>query len=118
MKTDTVRPGRKTGPSNKVPTASELLDRAFPPSAADIAFREKVGVDNTVAQQIHDLRRKAGLTQKQLADRIGTTQSVISELEDADYQGHSMAMLHRIAEALHNRVEIRFVPARRKLQSA
>lgn len=118
MKTETVRLRKKTGASIKVPTASVLLDRAFPPSAEDLAFREKVGVDNAVAQQIHDLRRKAGLTQKQLADRIGTKQSVISELEDADYHGHSMAMLHRIAEALHKRVEIRFLPARRKLQSA
>jgi transcriptional regulator with XRE-family HTH domain len=52
---------------------------------------------------------KAGLTQGELAKLIGTTASVISRLEDADYEGHSLAMLRRIAAALNKRVEIRFV---------
>jgi DNA-binding XRE family transcriptional regulator len=51
----------------------------------------------------------AGLTQKQLAKLAGTTPSVISRLEDADYDGHSLAMLRRIAAALDKPVEIRFV---------
>ena len=46
-----------------------------------------------------------------------TTASVICRLEDADYEGHSLAMLNRIAAALNRRVEIRFVPAERRLQS-
>ena len=50
--------------------------------------------------------------------RKTTTQSVISRLEDADYEGHSLAMLNRIAAALERRVEIRFVPRRRRLQLA
>jgi len=41
---------------------------------------------------------------------VGTTQSVISRLEAADYTGHSLGMLRRIANALHCRVEVRFVP--------
>jgi ribosome-binding protein aMBF1 (putative translation factor) len=68
---------------------------------------EEANID--VAIKIYNLRHKAGLTQKQLADLIGTSPSVISRLEDADYQGHSLAMLRRIAEALGKRVEIRFV---------
>lgn len=44
---------------------------------------------------------------------IGTTASVICRLEDADYEGHSLAMLNRIAGALNRRVEIRFLPLRR-----
>jgi transcriptional regulator with XRE-family HTH domain len=59
------------------------------------------------------LRTKAGLTQAQLGKLIGTTASVICRLEDADYEGHSLAMLRRIAAALNQRVEIRFVPIRR-----
>ena len=51
------------------------------------------------------------ITQRQLAKKVGTTASVICRLEDADYQGHSLAMLRRIAAALGKRVEIRFVPA-------
>ena len=61
---------------------------------------------------IYDARMKAGLTQKQLADMIGTKQSVIARLEDADYEGHSLSMLRRIAEALDQKLEVRFVPNR------
>ena len=73
---------------------------------------EQARADDAVARKIHDLRIKAGLTQKQLAKMVGTTDSVISRLEDADYEGHSMAMLNRIAAALDKRVEIRFVSIR------
>jgi DNA-binding XRE family transcriptional regulator len=72
-----------------------------------------------VARKIFQLRTKAGLTQAHLAQRIGTSPSSISRLESADYQGHSLAILRRIAQALDKRVEIRFVsqpkkaPARR-----
>ena len=52
-----------------------------------------------VAQLIYDRRVAAGLTQKQLATLVGTTQSVISRLEHADYDGHSLTMLQRIASA-------------------
>ena len=63
-----------------------------------------------IAEQIYTLRKQAGLSQKQLAELVGTTQSVISRLEDADYNGHSLAMLRKIATAFHHRVQVRFVP--------
>ena len=65
-----------------------------------------------VARKLYDLRTHAGLTQRELADRVGTTASVISRLEDADYNGHSLSMLRRIADALDQRIEIRFVQRR------
>jgi transcriptional regulator with XRE-family HTH domain len=65
-----------------------------------------------VARKIYDLRNKAGLSQRALAKMVGTSASAICRLEDADYAGHSLAMLNRIAEALDQRVEIRFVPIR------
>jgi len=71
-----------------------------------------------IAQEIHALRTRAGLTQKQLAELVGTTDSVISRLEDADYAGHSLKMLQRISAALHRRLEIRFVPLRARRKSA
>ena len=49
------------------------------------------------------------MTQKQLADLIGTTQSVISRLEDADYEGHSLSMVSRIAEALERKLKVQLV---------
>ena len=47
---------------------------------------------------------------RELARRVGTTASVICQLENADYQGHSLSLLKRIAAALGKRVEIRFRP--------
>ena len=67
-----------------------------------------------IAKNIYELRTKAGLSQAELAKRIGTTQSVISRLEDADYEGHSLPMLQRVASALDKRIEIHWVPLRRK----
>lgn len=64
----------------------------------------------TIAEQIYVLRTQAGLSQKQLADLIGTTQSVVSRLEDADYNKHSLAMLRKVGAALKQRVQVQFVP--------
>jgi DNA-binding XRE family transcriptional regulator len=98
-----------------------MYDRYFKddPEALDGFGEELANIE--VAQKIFKLRKEAGLTQKQLAEMIGTSPSVISRLEDADYQGHSLAMLRRIAEAMGKRVEIRFVsvkPEKGKKKSA
>ena len=61
-------------------------------------------------RQIHDLRTSRGLTQRELAERVGTTQSVIARIEDADYEGHSLRMLRRVAEALDAHLSVRLVP--------
>ena len=65
---------------------------------------ERINAD--VAQMIYDIRKEAGLSQKALADLVDTTQSVISRLEDADYEGHSLSMLSRIAKALGRNINI------------
>jgi ribosome-binding protein aMBF1 (putative translation factor) len=83
-----------------------------------LADLEKARANDQVARKIVDLRTQAGLSQRQLARLVGTTASVICRLEDADYEGHSLAMLNRIAAALNRRVEIRFVSAERRVQSA
>ena len=77
---------------------------------------EKEALNADLAQKVYDLRTAAGLTQKQLAERVGTRQSVISRIEDADYDGHSLALLRRIAAAVGKdlRVEFRARPAARK----
>ena len=67
-------------------------------------------VNAHVAQLIYDARTEAKLSQAELAKIIGTTQSVISRLEDADYEGHSLSMLSRIAKALDREVKIDLVP--------
>jgi ribosome-binding protein aMBF1 (putative translation factor) len=83
-----------------------------------LAALEEERANADVARQIHELRTQAGLTQAQVAKLIGTTPSVISRLEAADYEGHSLSMLRRIAAALQSRVEIRFVPLKGRWQPA
>src|SRR5690554_5758222 len=94
----------------KTADALEILDRRVPPTAEDRKLREVFRERMEVAELIHETRTKAGLTQGELARRVGTTTSVISRLEDAEYDGHSMSMLRRIADALGQRVVVRFVP--------
>lgn len=92
--------------------AAEILDRL---TGDDAELREMIAeeaVQAQVARMIYEARSAAGLTQKQLADLLGTQQSAIARLEDADYQGHSLSMLRRIAEALNQKLEVRFVPHR------
>ncbi|MBI2432058.1 MAG: helix-turn-helix transcriptional regulator [Candidatus Hydrogenedentes bacterium] len=62
-----------------------------------------------IARKLYRLRTEAGMTQQQLAVRVGTTASVVSRLENADYEGHSLTMLRRIAAALGKNIELRFV---------
>jgi DNA-binding XRE family transcriptional regulator len=94
--------------------AVEILHRRFfegkPERLKDL---EGARGNDEIARKIRELRTAAGLTQAQLAKLIGTTASVICRLEDADYEGHSLAMLRRIGGALNQRVQIRFVPIRR-----
>jgi len=63
-------------------------------------------VNAEVARLIHDMRTAASLSQQQLAELIETTQSVISRLEDADYEGRSLSMLERIAHALNQKLTV------------
>ena len=94
--------------------ALEILHRRFyAGKVARLKILEEGRANEEIARTIRDLRTAASLTQTQLAKVIGTTASVICRLEDADYEGHSLAMLRRIAGALNQRVEIRFVPIRR-----
>ncbi len=93
--------------------AVEILQRRYfrgkPQMQALLAEEE---ANAQIARKIYDLRTKAGLSQRALARLVGTTASVICRLEDSDYEGHSLAMLKRIAAALDKRVEIHFVPAK------
>lgn len=106
-------------PRKKTRDASEILDKRYyqgkPKRRAELNIA-RAGAE--VARQIYALRTEAGLSQRKLAKLVGTTASVICRLEDDDYQGHTLAMLQRIAEALDQRLEIRFVPVNRKRRTA
>jgi ribosome-binding protein aMBF1 (putative translation factor) len=94
-------------------TVQYLYDRYVGDDPKRIEAYEQEVLNAEIARKIYDLRTKAGLSQRELARKVGTSASVICRLEDADYDGHSLSMLKRIAEALDRRVEIRFVPAKR-----
>ena len=87
-----------------------LHDRYIGDVPEQVTAFEQAIVDADVASKIYDLRTVAGLSQRELAARVGTTASVICRLEDADYEGHSLAMLRRVAAAVGQRVVISFVP--------
>lgn len=80
---------------------------------ADPAFAERIekaGNAWDVALQIAALRENAGLSQKELANRLHTSQQNISRLESPSYEGHSLSMLRRVAEALDATVSVTILP--------
>jgi ribosome-binding protein aMBF1 (putative translation factor) len=106
---------RRKATSNAV----EILHRRYYKGKPDrIHQLEEARAEDELARRILQLREQAGLTQARLASLIGTSESVISRLEDSDYRGHSVKMLRRIAEAVGKRVEIRFVSEKGRLQPA
>ncbi len=99
--------------------AVEILHRRYYQGKPErMAELEEARAEDELARKIYELREQAGLTQERLAQLVGTTASVISRLEDADYRGHSLTMLQRIAAAVDKRVEIRFIPKKGKWQPA
>ena len=60
-----------------------------------------------VINAIIEARRNTGITQKSLAQKIGTKQSVISRLESGR-ANPSIAFLKKLAQALNSHLEIRF----------
>lgn len=95
----------------KTSNALEILHQELYEGRPDrLADLEEARVNDDVARKIRELRDAANLSQRQLAALVGTQASVICRLEDADYEGHSLAMLNRIATALNQRLSINFVP--------
>ena len=107
--------------ARKTPTtdAVKIIKRRYFAGRKDLDERyERERQNLEIARRLYALRTRAGLSQRALAKLVGTTASAICRLEDADYEGHSLPMLRRIAIALNQRLEIRFVPASRKRRAA
>jgi transcriptional regulator with XRE-family HTH domain len=89
------------------------FDRYLEEQMNDPAFAERfeqAGEAWDVALQIAALRERAGLSQKDLARKLKTSQQNISRLESPAYEGHSLAMLRRVAKALSAKVRVVFEP--------
>jgi transcriptional regulator with XRE-family HTH domain len=89
------------------------FDRYLEKQLDDPAFAarlKKAGEAWDVALQIAALREHAGLSQKDLARLLKTSQQQISRLESPSYEGHSLSMLRRVADVLHARVRVVLEP--------
>jgi ribosome-binding protein aMBF1 (putative translation factor) len=78
---------------------SEIVEARARRSATYRKTFERTLLQIDLALLVREMREDAGLTQAELARKVGTTQSVIARLEDAEYAGHSLTMLERIATA-------------------
>ena len=97
------------------------FDRYLEEQLKDPGFAERfeaAGEAWEVSLEIARLREEAGLSQKELAARLGTTQQQISRLESPSYEGHSLSMLRRVAAALDAQMKVVFEPLQGKKLSA
>jgi len=89
------------------------FDKYLDEQLKDPAFAKRfkqAGEAWDVALQITQLREKAGLSQKELARKLKTSQQQISRLESPAYEGHSLSMLRRVAEVLGATVRVTLAP--------
>jgi transcriptional regulator with XRE-family HTH domain len=85
------------------------FDRYLEEQLRDPDLRDKsskIGEAWDVAIQLASLRKKSGLSQKELARRVRTSQQQISRLESPSYEGHSLSMLRRVANVLGATVHV------------
>ncbi len=98
-------------PTKKTSDAVEIMHRRFfkgrPDRISALAQTER---EMALGRKIRDLREAVGLSQAALATRIGSSKSAISRIEDADYDGHSLNTLRKIADAFAQRLIVDFVP--------
>ncbi len=88
------------------------LDNVFADDLKDpkfVAEVDKLHREYNLSQEIIELRKENNLTQKELAQKIGTSQPAIARLESGKYKKASMDLLERIAHAFNSEVEIHFV---------
>lgn len=98
----------------QMPDEQTNFDRYLERKLQDPAFR--AGFEATeqawdIALQLAALRQARGLTQKQVADILGTKQQAIARLEDPAYAGHSLSMVRKYVEALGASLDVTIVPA-------
>jgi len=80
----------------------ELKDKEFKKFYAEEGLRLALGY------KIAKIRQKRGLTQKELAKKIHTSQATVARLEGGDYQGYSLRTLEKVALATGTHLEVQF----------
>ncbi len=90
------------------------FDRYLQRKLEDTEFRTRFEAANQawdIALQLAALRQSRGLTQKQVAELLGTKQQAIARLEDPAYAGHSLSMVRKYVEALGASLDVTIIPA-------
>ena len=80
----------------------------------DPSFREAMNKADQawdIALQLFDIRKKMGLTQTELAKLVGTKQSNIARIENADYTRYTLTTLEKVTRALKAKLQVRIIPA-------
>ena len=72
---------------------------------------EHYGQALEIGLQVRNLRKKAGLTQIELAKKLGISQQVISRLESGDADNPTLTTLENIAQATGHRMRLEFEPS-------
>lgn len=98
------------------PRAADDHERYFKRALKEPAFRKALAEPDEdpfleAAYRLITLREELGLTQKQLAKKIGISQQALARLESPNYKGHSLRSLHKIARACGKKLSIAFVTA-------
>ena len=97
--------------AEKTTDAVDILHKRYvegDPGMEDLIKKERIRAE--VAAELYQLRTQLGLSQRALAKKSNTSASVICQLENADYEGDSLAMLQRIATALNKQVQVSLEP--------
>jgi ribosome-binding protein aMBF1 (putative translation factor) len=100
MARTTIKQLKKRRLTDATPAERAAFDETY--AAAALAIR--------VGEQIRDAREAAGLTQRNLAERMGTSQAAIARLE-AGGVGATLTTLQRAAKALDLDITIELRPA-------
>lgn len=80
----------------------ELKDKEFK------KYYEEEGRRLELGYKIAKLRQKQGLTQKELAEKVHTSQATVARLEGGEYLGYSLRTLEKIALATGTHLEVKF----------
>ncbi|MEQ1794455.1 MAG: helix-turn-helix transcriptional regulator [Nitrospira sp.] len=103
---------RKTTPAGKGWLENKLASPTFRKGFEEEAQRLAIG------EQLSRLRQEAGLTQTQVATRVGTTASAISRYENAEYDRYELRTLQKIVRACGGRLELTVEPGPNKHHAA
>ena len=102
-------PKKKKAKTHRTSDALAILHTSFVDTPRKEHLLEQERERVALGDLIRELRESQGLTQKELAEKIGTTQSAIARIEDANYTGLKLPTIAKIAQALGHRVELTLV---------